>query len=61
MAIATENRTGKILAALVFVFLFLAAHVVVPPIAAFYSPRDSDMGLWFCRLTKRGNWGTLLR
>lgn len=28
--------------------LFLVGHVVVPPIAYFYSPRDSDMGLWFC-------------
>jgi hypothetical protein len=25
---------------------FLSAHVVVPPAAAYYSPRDSDMGLW---------------
>jgi len=28
--------------------LILVGHVVVPPIAYFYSPRDSDMGLWFC-------------
>ena len=28
--------------------LFLVGHVIVPPIAYFYSPRDSDMGLWFC-------------
>ena len=28
--------------------LFLIGHVVVPPVAYYYSPRDSDMGLWFC-------------
>ena len=48
MASTTEHRPGKILRAVVLAPFFLIVHVVVPPLAAFYSPRDSDMGLWFC-------------
>ncbi len=31
-----------------FATTLLVGHVVVPPLSYFYSPRDSDMGLWFC-------------
>ena len=34
--------------ALAFAAALLLGHVLIPPIAYFYSPRDSDMGLWFC-------------